>query len=72
MKKYILSLFIAALFITTSCARRVVVTQPAQQVTVVKTLPRGYKVVSINGKKYYKVKGRYYRKNRRGYVIVKI
>ena len=72
MKKYVLSLFIVALFATTSCARRVVVAQPANQVTVVKTLPRGYKVVSVNGKRYYKVNGKHYRKTRRGYVVVKI
>lgn len=54
-----------------SCARRVVVRQPAN-VTVVKTLPRNYKVVRINGKRYYTWNGKRYRKTRNGYVIVNI
>lgn len=54
-----------------SCARRVVVRQPAN-VTVVKTLPRNYKVVRINGKRYYTWNGRRYRKTRTGYVVVSI
>lgn len=54
-----------------SCARRVVVRQP-NTVTVVKTLPRNYKVVRVNGKRYYTWNGRHYRKTRNGYVVVRI
>jgi len=54
-----------------SCAQRVVVRQPAN-VTVVKKLPRNYKVVRVNGKRYYTWNGKRYRKTRNGYVIVNI
>ncbi|RZN84548.1 MAG: hypothetical protein EVB11_00415 [Winogradskyella sp.] len=54
-----------------SCAQRVVVRQPTN-VTVVKKLPRNYKVVRVNGKRYYTWNGKRYRKTRNGYVIVNI
>ena len=54
-----------------SCARRVVVRQPTN-VTVVKTLPRNYKVVRVNGTRYYVWGGKRYRKTRNGYVVVNI
>jgi len=54
-----------------SCARRVVVTQPAS-VTVVKKLPRQYKVVRVKGKRYYFFNGKHYRKTRNGYVVVRV
>ncbi|MEO1030090.1 MAG: DUF6515 family protein [Bacteroidota bacterium] len=54
-----------------SCAKRVVVTQPAS-VTVVKKLPRQYKIVRVNGKRYYFFNGRHYRKTRNGYVVVRV
>ena len=54
-----------------SCARRVVVAQP-HNVTIVKTLPRQYKVVRVKGKRYYYFNGRHYRKTRSGYVVVKV
>lgn len=55
-----------------SCARRVVVKEPATTVTVVKKLPRQYKVVRVKGNRYYYFNGRHYKKTRRGYVVVKI
>jgi hypothetical protein len=55
----------------TSCATRVVVKQPAS-VTVVKKLPRQYKVVRVKGKRYYFFNGKHYRKTRNGYVIVRV
>ncbi len=36
----------------------------------VRTLPRGNKVVHINGRKLYKYKGIWYKKKGRGYVVV--
>lgn len=54
-----------------SCARRVVVKQPTK-VTVVKKLPRHYKIVRVNGKLYYTWNGKRYRKTRNGYVVVNI
>jgi len=56
---------------TTSCARQVVVKQPAT-VTVVKKLPRQYKIVRVNGKRYYFFKGRHHRKTRNGFVVVRV
>ncbi len=54
-----------------SCARRVVVAQPAT-VTVVKKLPRQHRVVRVKGKRYYFFNEKHYRKTRNGYVVVKI
>ncbi|BAO75620.1 DUF6515 family protein [Winogradskyella sp. PG-2] len=55
----------------TSCASRVVVKEPTS-VTVVKKLPRQYKVVRVKGKRYYFFNGKHYRKTRRGYVFVRV
>jgi hypothetical protein len=54
-----------------SCATRVVVKQPTS-VTVVKKLPRQYKVVRVKGKRYYFFNGKHYKKTRKGYVIVRV
>lgn len=54
-----------------SCASKVLVEQPAS-VTVVKKLPRQYKVVRVKGKRYYYFNGRHHRKARGGYVVVKL
>ncbi|MCB0399075.1 MAG: hypothetical protein KDD26_05510 [Winogradskyella sp.] len=55
-----------------SCARRVVVVQPENTVTVVKKLPREYKIVRVKGKRYYFFNGNHYRKTRNGYVLVRV
>ena len=66
---YILVFVFALSF--SSCASRVVVKQPAP-VTVVKKLPRPYKVVKVKGKHYYFFNGKHYQKTRRGYVVVRV
>ena len=66
---YALILMIALSF--SSCAQRVIVRQPAG-VTVVQKLPGQYKVVRVNGKRYYYFNGRHYKKTRRGYVVVRL
>ncbi len=38
----------------------------------IKRLPRGHKVVKINGRKYYKYRGVVYKKHRRNYVVVAV
>jgi len=38
----------------------------------IKSLPRGYRVVRINGRKYYKYRGVVYKKHRRNYVVVTV
>ena len=54
-----------------SCASRVIVKQPAS-VTVVKKLPRQYKMVRVKGKRYYIFNGKHYKKSRKGYVVVRV
>ncbi len=54
---------------STSCATSVV--SKPQKVVVVKR-PAKYKVVRVKGKKYYVWNGRYHRKTRKGYVVVKL
>lgn len=54
----------------TSCATRVVAT-PANSVTIIKR-PAYYKTVRVNGNRYYVWNGRYHKKTRKGYVVVRI
>ena len=61
--------FIFTLFLT-SCATRVV-SSPANTVTIVKRPPQ-YKTVRVNGNRYYVWNGRYHKKTRKGYVVVRI
>ncbi len=71
MKKFVLLLaFISLSF--TACAPRVVAPAPATKVVVVKKVPEQHKVVVIKGKRYYRWNGKYHRKTRRGYVVVKL
>ena len=53
-----------------SCATRVVA-RP-NTVTVIKTPPKNYKIVRVNGKRYYFWNGNHYRKTRKGYVVVRV
>ncbi len=53
-----------------SCATRVV-TKP-NNIVVVKTPTRHYKIVTVKGKRYYFWNGRHYKKTRRGYVVVRV
>jgi len=71
MKYLFYTLVLAFALSTTSCARQVVVKQPAT-VTVVKKLPRQYKIVRVNGKRYYFFNGRHHRKTRNGFVVVRV
>ena len=54
-----------------SCATRVV-TRPNTTVTVIKTPPKNYKIVRVNGKRYYFWNGTHYKKTRRGYIVVRV
>ncbi len=71
MKKLVVILFgCAMLLLGNSC---VVHTRPAHSnVVVVKKAPRHHKVVVINGKRYYTWSGKYYKKTRRGFVVVRV
>ncbi len=72
MRYLVYALVIVFALSFSSCASRVVVKQPATTVTVVKKLPRHYKVVRVKGKRYYFFNGNHYRKTRRGYVFVRV
>ncbi|MCX2720242.1 DUF6515 family protein [Lentiprolixibacter aurantiacus] len=54
----------------TSGNRYVVAAAPVG--VVVRTLPRGRKVVRINGRKYYRFNGVYYQKRKGGYIVVSV
>ncbi|APY12789.1 hypothetical protein BWZ22_07175 [Seonamhaeicola sp. S2-3] len=59
------------MFNLSSCATRVTTT-PVSKVTVVKTLPKHYKIVRVKGKRYYFWNGKHYKKTRKGYVVVRV
>ncbi|MFC0603371.1 DUF6515 family protein [Winogradskyella pulchriflava] len=72
MMRYLVYTFVIVIALSfSSCASRVVVKQPAS-VTVVKKLPRHYKIVRVNGKRYYYFNRKHYRKTRNGYVVVRV
>lgn len=65
---YILSVFFALNL--SSCATRVV-TRP-NNVVIVKTPPKHYKIVRVKGQRYYFWNGKHYKKTRRGFVFVRV
>lgn len=67
----IIFIALVSIVLLSSCRSRVVVTEP-QSVTVVKKLPRSYKVVKVKGHRYYYFNGRHYKKTRKGYVVVRV
>jgi len=71
MKNYVW-IFLVFAFLTTSCSRRVVYTQPAQKTVVITKAPRNSKIVVVNGRRYHFWGGRYYQRTRRGFVVAKI
>ncbi len=71
MRVLLMVLMMSFCLMSTSCARRVVVKQPNKKVVIVKR-PAKYKVVRVNGRKYYVWNGRYHRKTSRGYVVVRV
>lgn len=64
----LLSLFLALNL--TSCGVRTKSTP--SNITVITKRPANYKIVRVNGKRYYFWNGRHYRKTRKGYVVVKV
>ena len=66
-KNFLLFLFVLT-FSLESCVVRQVASEP--NLVVVKKAPRNHQVVFIKKKKYYRWGGKYYRKTRRGYVVV--
>jgi len=65
-------LYLLSLVFTLSLNSCVVHTRTAPaQVTIVKR-PATYKVVRVKGKRYYTWNGRYHKKTRNGYVVVRI
>ena len=70
MRRFVILISIFFLFNLSSCATHVA-TEPAQ-VTIVKKAPRNHKIVTVKGKRYYFWNGNYYKKTRRGFVLVNI
>ncbi|TXE13244.1 hypothetical protein FUA26_04380 [Seonamhaeicola algicola] len=60
------------MFSATSCATHVQTRRPNTSVTVVKTPPKHYKIVTVRGKRYYFWNGNHYIKTRRGYVFTRM
>ena len=71
MKKQLFYIIIPVLLLA-SCAPRIVSTEVTNKVIVVKKTPRNYKVVKVKGNRYYLWNGKYHRKTRRGYAVVKL
>ena len=69
MKKIAALLFVL-LFSTSACVVKKVVRKPS--IVVIKRAPRNYQIVTVKNKRYYKWGGKYYRKTKRGYVIVRM
>lgn len=70
MRTFVILFSAICMMSLSSCATRVV-TRPAS-VTVVKTPPRHYKIVTVKGKRYYFWNGNHYRKTKRGYVVTRV
>lgn len=71
MRLFLLILTVLLTVSLSSCVTRVVATPPTK-VTFVKTPPKHYKIVRVNGKRYYFWNGKHYRKTRRGYVLARV
>ncbi|MFY0712077.1 hypothetical protein J1D01_00240 [Seonamhaeicola sp. NFXS20] len=72
MRTFFILISAFLLFNLSSCATRVTTTRPVTKVTIVKTLPKHYKIVRVKGKRYYFWNGKHYRKTRKGYVVVRV
>lgn len=72
MRYLVYTLIFVFVLSLSSCASRVVVKQPATTVTLVKKLPRQYKVILVKGKRYYFFNENHHRKTKRGFVVVKV
>ncbi|MEM6514880.1 MAG: DUF6515 family protein [Bacteroidota bacterium] len=70
MRHFLYLILFAFLLNVSSCARRVATT--SENVTIIKTAPRNYKIVRVNGKRYYFWNGNHYRRTRKGYVLVRL
>jgi len=64
-----LVLFIAC---STSCVTRTQRKPIHRTTTVIRVAPKGHKVVFVKGNKYYKWNNKYYKKTRRGFVVVRL
>ncbi len=71
MKKY-LFLLVLPILLFSSCAARVVTSDPTTKIVIVKKTPKNYKVVRVKGNRYYLWNGKYHRKTRHGYTVVKL
>lgn len=72
MRHFFIILGFVFAILLNSCAPRVVKVQPARTTTVIKVAPKKHKIVVIKGKRYYYWNGRYHKKTRRGFVVVRV
>lgn len=72
MNKYVLIFGLFLFLLTSSCARRVVVTTPGPNATLVRVAPPNHRIVVVKGRRYYFWDSKYYRKTRRGFVYVRL
>lgn len=70
MRMFVILISACCILSFSSCATRVVAKPNA--VTLVKTRPANYKIVTVKGNRYYSWNGNHYRKTRRGYAIVRL
>ena len=70
MKKIILLILFVVTFSLESCVVRQITSKP--NLVIVKKAPRNHQVIVIKKKKYYKWAGKYYKKTRRGYFVVRL
>jgi hypothetical protein len=70
MRTFLVILIGSFIFSVTSCAPRAVRAQKTKVVYVQKR-PSNYKVVNVNGKRYYRWNGKNYRKTNKGYILVR-
>lgn len=73
MKPFIYTIVFAFIsFNLSSCVTRAYTKPAYKTATIVKISPKGHKIVLVKGKKYYKWNNKYYKKTKRGYVVVKL
>ncbi|WP_282134823.1 hypothetical protein [Seonamhaeicola maritimus] len=70
MRTFVILISAFLLFNLSSCATHVS-TRPAK-VTVIKTVPKHHRIVTVKGKRYYFWSGKHYKKTRRGFVLIRV
>lgn len=73
MKLIIKTIVLSLLFLLfSSCATRTHRQRHVNKTTVIKAVPKDYKIVNIRGQRYYKWNNTHYKKTKKGYVVVRL